>query len=71
MIFVVRYFCSCPQFDEISEILARHQTLYSTMEDLMDQDQENQDAIDMEKAELVKFVEVSSCWTCSRHTSIV
>jgi chromosome segregation ATPase len=46
-----------PEFDEISEILARYKTLHATMEDLMEQDQVNQDAIDREKAGMVQVVE--------------
>jgi hypothetical protein len=53
------------QFDEISEILARYKTLHATMEDLMEQDQVNQDAIDREKAGMVQVVEVRTTWQCN------
>lgn len=46
------------QFDEIPEVLARYSTLRTTLDGLMEHEQHNQDAIDEEKADLVKFTEV-------------
>ena len=47
------------QFDEIPEVLARYSTLRTTLDGLMEHEQHNQDTIDQEKADLVKFMEVS------------
>lgn len=51
--------CPSPsQFDEIPEVLARYSTLRTTLDGLMEHEQHSQDAIDDEKADLVKFMEV-------------
>lgn len=45
-------------------MLARYSTLRTTLDGLMEHEQQNQDAIDEEKADLVKFMEVRK-WALS------
>ena len=45
------------QFDEAHEIIARYSTLEQTREDLVDNDRESQDAIERQRASLLKFTE--------------
>lgn len=45
------------EFSEIREIIARYDTLVATHLDLLERDQANQDAIEKEKAKLMKFTE--------------
>ena len=48
-----------PQFDEAHEIIARHDTLRQTREDLLEREHRNQDAIETERASLKKYMEVT------------
>ena len=45
------------QFDESHEIIARYDTLRHTREDLLDNDQESQEAIEKQRANIKKFTE--------------
>ncbi|XP_065893141.1 coiled-coil domain-containing protein 42 homolog [Dysidea avara] len=45
------------EFDEIREIIARYDTLKTTRQDLLEREHRNQDAIEAEKADLMKFTE--------------
>lgn len=46
------------QFGEAHEIIARHDTLRQTREDLLEREHWNQDAIETERASLKKYMEV-------------
>lgn len=48
---------SAEEFHEIREVIARHDTLTATHLDLMDREQLNQEAIENEKQELMKYTE--------------
>lgn len=45
------------EFSEVREIMARYDTLVATHVDLLERDQQNQDAIEMEKSRLARFTE--------------
>lgn len=45
------------EFDETQEIISRYETLKQTREDLLDREHRNQDAIEAERTDLIKFTE--------------
>ncbi|KAL5477714.1 hypothetical protein EMCRGX_G024549 [Ephydatia muelleri] len=45
------------EFDETQEIISRYETLKQTREDLLDREHRNQDSIETERTDLIKFTE--------------
>ena len=56
-VFMQKVLDSSEEFSEVREIIDRYSTLVATHLDLLEREQQNQDASEQEKARLVRFTE--------------